>query len=122
MPLLASLVLLAVAAFMGRSTASLQLSGLRASGTVTALRLNSSHTYDPRVRFKTASGDIIEFEGEGSNRPDHRVGEAVEVMYAADRPTHAMIDRGVWNWFMPAVFALCALPIALVSARALLRG
>ncbi len=119
-PLLVSLALLAAAVVIGRSTLSLQLSGLRARGTVIALRLNSSRTYAPRVRFQTNNGDIIEFEGEGSNPPDHHVGEAVEVMYEADRPTHAIINRGVRNWLMPAVFGLCAVPIAVWSLRALL--
>ena len=123
--LLVCISLLAAAVLTGRSTASLQLSGVRSSGTVTALRLNSSgprSTYDPLVRFKTPSGDIVEFEGEGSNPPDRRVGEVVEVLYAADRPTHAMINRGARDWFIPAGFALCALPIGLLAARAFARG
>jgi hypothetical protein len=124
-PLLLSLAMLAVAVFAVRSSAPLLVSGQRARGTVTALRLNSSgvrSVYDPLVRFRTTTGDIIEFEGEGSKTPDRRIGEVVEVLYAADKPTHAMIDRGVWNWLLPAAFGLCAVPVALLSMRALLRG
>ncbi len=59
----------------------------------------SSYTYYSIVRFKTQSGQSIEFrDSVGSSHRMHEVGEQIDVLFLPTQPEEAMIDRGIWNW------------------------
>ncbi|MDP9128297.1 MAG: DUF3592 domain-containing protein, partial [Pseudomonadota bacterium] len=92
-------------AYMTSTTAELTRDGLRAPGVVAALEteLDSNHSgtvYYALVDFTLPDKGQIRFKDRsGGNPPLHRVGDAVTVLYLADRPERsAIIDRGPWNW------------------------
>jgi hypothetical protein len=100
---------IAGAGYMGRDMLRLESAGLRAPGTVVRLIPRSGRggtVYDTAVRFTPAGGHgAIEFvNGDGTNPPSHRVGDAVRVLYADGSGAAAIIDRGIFNWLMPLVF------------------
>ena len=113
------LVMLAVAVYAGRSIAHLEILGVRAPGKVFELVPGASRRafgYNPVVRFTTASGASVQFkDNHGSNPPEYRVGDDVQVLYLANASsTSAVIDRGIWNWVLPGAFGFAgALLIAL---------
>ncbi|SFO30927.1 Protein of unknown function [Variovorax sp. PDC80] len=62
-------------------------------------------TWKPRVRFRTAAGETIDFESStSSNPPSYEVGEAVRVLHAPGNPRNARIDSFFSLWGMPIVF------------------
>ena len=53
----------------------------------------------PRIRFRTASGALVEFTSQvGSERPRQRIGGVVPVRYRIDAPEDAEIDRWFALW------------------------
>ncbi len=56
------------------------------------------YAYYPVIAFETAAGDKTEFrDSVGSNPPDYRRGDVVNVLYDSTVPERAMVDRGFWN-------------------------
>lgn len=84
-----------------------------AIGTVTDLVLHrdsssrsSAGLYYPVIRFKTATDETIDFKsGTGSNPPDHKKGEQVQVRYDPDNPYRAKIDSFFSIWIFCILFA-----------------
>lgn len=60
--------------------------GQRAKGLVTALYAGTSH---PKVEFVDKDGGTIVFPGNGF--VSHRVGDAVDVLYAPENPGHSAL-------------------------------
>ncbi|MES2764936.1 MAG: DUF3592 domain-containing protein [Bacteroidota bacterium] len=77
-----------------------------------------SVTYSPLIRFKTAEGKVIEFEGlHRSNPPIYDIGERVQVRYLPGDPESARTAS--WEWLMPSI--LWGITIA-ITAGAMLMG
>jgi len=116
------IALLALAAYTGERLSRLTASGLRAQGIVE--RLDRDHTsshgsYFPVVTFVAANGAGVRFtDSAGSNPPSHRVGERVAVLYLSESPAgSATIDRGVWNWALPAGLGAFGILLIVVAWR-----
>ena len=63
-------------------------------------------TYYPLYRFQTPQGEVVEFKDSvGSNPPSARVGDSSPVLYEADYPASAIVDRG-WLNRLPGALAL----------------
>jgi hypothetical protein len=92
--------------------ARLESTGLRTAGEVVRLQdedSDGSRVYHAVVRFRTEKNVPVEFKDSvGSNPPRYRPGDKVAVLYLADNPREAMIDRGVFNWAIPALLFLVA--------------
>lgn len=118
--------LAALAILQGVTVGKLQMAGLRAEGRVVRLVTETgsgnSPSYYPVVRYRTERDTVVEFkDSTGSNPPGYRAGDVVTVLYLADRPQQAMIDRGLfWNWLIPALLAFGAV-LVLWLARAMRR-
>jgi uncharacterized protein DUF3592 len=107
-----ALLLAGLGLFQAYSMSQLETSGLRAPGAVVGLREEESgnnYSYYPVVRYRTDKNLNIEFKDSlGSNPPSYRPGDKVTVLYLADAPQRAVIDRGMWNWAIPAILVLAA--------------
>lgn len=92
--------------------------GIRAEGKVVEMKSDCDTegcTYRPVVRFKDKNGKTKRFEDSiGSNPPSHKVGDDVTVLYLENGRKKPMIDRGIWNWVLPAGFVGCGLLIVIV--------
>ena len=109
-PILAFLVivLVAIGAYQSVRLFRFETSGLRANGEVVRLQSSSSsnggYVYYPVVRYRTAGNLTVEFKDEiGSDPPTRRPGDKATVLYLADNPGQAMIDRGIVNFLLPAL-------------------
>jgi Protein of unknown function (DUF3592) len=88
----------------------LELSGARAPGVVRSFETarddpNSlAVVFHAVVTYTTSSGRQLSFKDQaGYTSPLYPVGEAVTVLYRPDVPSSAIIDRGVWRNWLPAV-------------------
>jgi hypothetical protein len=118
------LAMLAVAVGAGRSMSQFETAGVRASGKVLELVLRSAgrhggSVYHPVVRFTTASGTLVQFEDRvGASPPQYQVGDDVQVLYLANAPpSSAVIDRGIGNWTLPAIFGLAGAALIALGLR-----
>jgi Protein of unknown function (DUF3592) len=110
-----AVVLIGVAIYQGTYIARLEANGLRADGRVVSLRSEAGSggrgsSYFPIVRYRTEQNAQVEFKDAiGSDPPRYRVGDEVTVLYLANDPNEAIIDRGVlWNWAIPALLLIGA--------------
>lgn len=109
-----AIVLIAATAYQSVRVFRLATSGVRAEGEVVRMVEQSDsggggYTYYPVVRFRTADNRTIEFKDNiGSDPPTRRPGDKAAVLYARDNPAQAMIDRGFFNWVLPALLFLGA--------------
>jgi hypothetical protein len=94
----------------------MESAGVRAEGEVVRLERGSgnSASYFPIVRVPLEGHSFFKFKDSvGSNPPGYRRGDKVTVLYFPEKLGDAMIDRGRWNWAMPAVlFAFAAVILA----------
>jgi uncharacterized protein DUF3592 len=101
-----------IAVYQGISISRLEASGLRADGEVVDLKEESSHNgyvYYPIVKFQPREDMAIEFKDRvGSDPPSYQPGDKVRVLFLANDLRSAIVDRGVWNWTMPAILAVVA--------------
>jgi len=110
-PVLVLLGVLFIAAggYTGREMLRLKTMGLRAPGTVVRIdtRLDDGTVYYAVVRYTPADrSSATEFvDGSGANPALYRVGDRVEVIYLNGAGATAAIDRGVWTWLPPLMFA-----------------
>jgi hypothetical protein len=108
-----AVILAGVGIFQGMKIAHLEAVGLRAPGEVVRLMEESSSgpsTYYAIVKYQTDRNESVEFKDNiGSNPPSHRPGDKVTVLYLADDPREAVVDRGIgWNWAIPGIMILSA--------------
>jgi hypothetical protein len=99
--------------FQGMKIAHLEAVGLRAQGEVVRLKEESSSgssSYYAIVKYRTDRNESVEFKDNvGSNPPSHRRGDKVTVLYLADDPQEATVDRGTWwNWAIPGIMVMSA--------------
>ena len=120
------LALLGGAAWLYRHESAFIASAAAAQGRITALQSHRDSEgtllYTPRVRFTPEGRRDYEFNDRiSSSHPGRKVGDAVPVLYDPGDPAHAQIDRGVWNYFLPAALAVLGLFTAIVSAAGIVR-
>jgi hypothetical protein len=105
-----ALILAGLGGFQTYKMSRLEASGLRAPGAVVSLKeedSGSDSSYYPVVRYRTDKNLSIEFKDSvGSNPPSYRTGDKVTVLYLADAPQRAVIDRGIWNWAIPLILLI----------------
>ncbi len=124
MPILvvAAVLLVAGGAYVGHNLAQLESSGSRAQGKVARLdsvsQTHGGYTYYAVVDFTRGDGAQQEFrDSTGSSSPLEERGEAVGVLYDPADPAHAIIDRGLWNWAVPAGLSGAGLLLLLLSIK-----
>jgi hypothetical protein len=110
---LSAVILAGAGIFQGMKIAHLDTAGLRAQGEVVRLKEESgsgSSSYYAVVKYRTDRNESVEFKDNvGSNPPSHRPGDKVTVLYLADDPREAIVDRGLgWNWAIPGIMVLSA--------------
>jgi hypothetical protein len=81
---------------------------LPAMGTVVELEesySDDSYVYYPIVEYAPPNSyDLIRFRhNSGSNPPSYRIGEEVDVLFDPDDVNNAMIDSGLFNYFLPTL-------------------
>jgi hypothetical protein len=108
-----AVILAGAGTFQGMKIAHLDAVGLRAQGEVVRLKEESSSgssSYYAIVKYRTDRNESVEFKDDvGSNPPSHQRGDKVTVLYLADDPREAIVDRGIgWNWAIPGIMVLCA--------------
>jgi hypothetical protein len=115
-----AVALIALALYQADRTWRLEAAGLRAPGQVVRLieeESSDSASYHPVVRYRTHANETVEFKDSiGSNPPSYRTGDKVTVLYLAGNPQRqAIIDRGFWNWAIPALLLFGAAFVAWIS-------
>ena len=66
--------------------------------------------YRPRIRFRTATGDIVTVEGQLSTGTQRfAIGARIPMVYLADKPNEARIALFVDNWIGPCIASLVGL-------------
>ena len=93
-----------------RSTTTFMATALSADGVVLSNEesdtSDSESSYHAVVEFTDRGGNrVIYQDGVGSSPPLHSTGDKVRVFYAPENSSSAMIDRGIWNWLVPALMA-----------------
>jgi hypothetical protein len=104
---------LLLAAFLAwRSLAFTQDTG-QTTGEVVSyheVRDGDATRYRPRIRFKTANGEIISMNGQLSwSSKRFEIGAQVPVLYKVQNPMEARVDLFVDNWLGPCVAAVIGL-------------
>jgi len=113
-----AVILICLSVFLAHKMLRLESSGLRAQGQVVRMQEQYSsdshggggYVYYAIVDYETADHRHIEFKDNvGTNPPSHQAGDKVTVLYLASDPQkEAIIDRGYWNWFVPALLIVIA--------------
>lgn len=97
--LVLSLGLFAGAGYLFHDTRQLVAAAETAPGTVVAFERRSSKGGSsdyPVIEFATAAGEVRRFTTSGAG--DYAMGEAVEVLYAADAPANARVNSFMELW------------------------
>jgi hypothetical protein len=98
---------LLLAAYLGWNTLSFAQGAGSTTGEVVSYREipdGTSTRYAPRVRYKTATGEIITIDGQfAATHKRFAVGERVPLNYKVARPTEARIALFTDNWLGPCI-------------------
>jgi hypothetical protein len=104
---------LLLAAYLSWLTLSFAQGAARTTGEVVSyreIRDGSATRYAPRVRYKTAAGEIITIDGQFSAASRRfSIGDAVPLNYKVAKPTEARIALFTDNWLGPCIAALIGL-------------
>ncbi len=112
------LVCLLLGAYLSWQSLSFARSAQSATGKVVSyqqVEQDGEQRFRPRVRFKTAGGDIVTFHGQMAYTA-HRyaVGTEVPVLYRHGQPIEARISNFIDNW-LGATIALVVGALCLVA-------
>ncbi len=87
--------------------------GIKAEGKVTGFQSKDSDdstVYHAIIEFNDQSGNSVKFQDSvGSSHPGFKRGDQVSVLYLPEKPTAAMVDRGIFNWTLSSGLILGAL-------------
>ena len=104
---------LLLGAYLSWVTLSFARDGVRATGEVVSYlenRVDGEVKYRPRVRFRTATGDIITTSGQlSASSQRFAIGTQVPVVYRAAKPTEARIATFTDNWLGASLAAVIGL-------------
>ena len=104
---------LLLAAYLSWLTLSFQSDAARATGSVVSYREITDGTekrYAPRVRYKTATGEIITIDGQfATTSKRFAVGDTVPLNYKIAKPTEARIALFTDNWLGPCIATIIGL-------------
>ncbi len=104
---------LLLAAFLSWRTLSFSSDVLRTTGEVVSYRAipdGEATRFRPRVRFKTATGEIVTVDGQFSTTAKRfPVGAKIPMLYRAHRPSDARVALFIDNWLGPTVAILVGL-------------
>ena len=104
---------LVLAGYLGWRTLSFSADALPATGEVVSYREipdGNSTRYIPRIRFVTATGDIITTSGQmAATSKRFPVGAAVPLIYDPREPMHARVDLFMDNWLGACIAAVIGL-------------
>ena len=79
----------------------------------------TSTTYAPIIQFTPANSNVtIKFTDDfGSSSPSEQAGDKVPVLYLADEPSEAIMDKGWLNWFAPGLLSIIGIFFTLIGIR-----
>jgi hypothetical protein len=104
---------LLLAAFLSWRTLSFSSDVLRATGEVVSYREikdGEATRFRPRVRFETATGEIMTVDGQFSTTARRfPIGTKIPMLYRAQRPHEARVALFVDNWLGPTIATLVGL-------------
>ena len=104
---------LLLAGFLSWRTLTFSSGVQRATGDVVSYREipdGDSMRYRPRIRFETATGEILTVEGQFfSPAKRFRIGEKVPMLYKARQPNDARVALFTDNWLGACIAALVGL-------------
>ena len=104
---------LLLAAYLSWLTLSFSKDAARTTGTVVSYREipdGNTTRYAPRVRYKTADGQIITIDGQfASTSKRFTVGDSVPLAYKVAKPTEARIALFTDNWLGPSIAVVIGL-------------
>lgn len=101
--------------YAGQKMIDLSQNGLATSGQVSDIssRLssdNDGYIYYAEITFIDQEGNQQRFEDSmGASQPLYKIGDTVDVLYPADSPTSAIINRGIFNWLLSGGLLIAAL-------------
>lgn len=121
-----SIILGAIAALFFFRTDALVRTGEHATATITQMTYKSSMkrggVYYPVVKFKTTSGEEIEEQAAfGSDPPQYKVNDTVEVIYKKDHPKEWSLNSWWDLYFLGSIFAFFSSILALITGVILFR-
>jgi hypothetical protein len=97
-------------AYLSWNTLSFARDAVRTSGEVTGYhetREGDETRYRPRIRFRTATGEIVTVAGQlAASTQRFAVGTQVPMVYKPSKPMEARVDLYTDNWLGPTVAAL----------------
>jgi hypothetical protein len=102
--------------------------GVSATGVVVELierrdARGHGRSYAPVVRFKTSSGEEVEFAASLSTNPaSYSVGDKVSVLYDPRRPGNADVDSVASRWFGVVVLIILGIVFATFGVKMWLPG
>ena len=104
---------LLLAVYLSWLTLSFSRDGARATGEVVSYREIPDGTatrYAPRVRYKTASGEIVTIDGRFATASKRfSIGDTVPLTYKVAKPTEARIALFTDNWLGPCIATVIGL-------------
>jgi hypothetical protein len=104
---------LLLAAYLSWLTLSFSRDGARASAEVVSyreVRDGDATRYAPRVRYQTASGEIITIDGQfATTSKRFAIGAKVPLIYKVGKPTEARIALFTDNWLGPCIATIIGL-------------
>jgi hypothetical protein len=104
---------LLLAVYLSWSTLSFQRDAARATGEVVSYREipdGKETRYAPRVRYKTANGEIITIDGQfATTSKRFAIGDPVPLVYKIAKPTEARIALFTDNWLGPCIATIIGL-------------
>jgi hypothetical protein len=104
---------LLLAAFLAWRTLSFTADTARATGEVVSyheVRDGESTRYRPRVRFKTATGEIVTINGQlAGTSKRFEIGTRVPMVYKVGDPMQARVALFVDNWLGPGIATVIGL-------------
>ena len=115
--------IVALGAYLGRTTYLLQSTGEHVRGTVLFSELKKTlhgSSYYPVVQFATRKGTSVQFrDSMGSSPPAYHEGESVNVLYFPAFPQQsATIDHGLLSWLAPGALCLGGTLLTVVALGA----
>ena len=104
---------LVLAAYLSWRTLSFATDAQLATGEVVSyreVRDGDETRHRPRLRFKTASGEIVQFDSQMATATERfRIGEQLPVVYKAGNPTNARVASFQDNWLGACIAAIIGL-------------